>query len=154
MLLRPKLANRVGSRRALLGAHHRGKAWKPSQGFHIGLFFALVASATVLLSGCSSSSPRDINYGTDVGLGFVPPDAAPKTAIDGAAIDGAAIDSDHAYDSQLASDSDPAIDGGVVADAAIDGAAAEAEIPFDSANAADGEVVVEAAIDAAIDGDS
>jgi len=25
---------RVGSRRALLGADHRGKAWKPSQGFH------------------------------------------------------------------------------------------------------------------------
>ena len=111
------------------------------------LFHALVASATVLLSGCSSSSPRDINYGTDVGLGFVPPDAAPKTAIDGAA-----IDSDHAYDSRLASDSDPAIDGGVLADAAIEGAAADSEIAFDSDNAADG--VVEAAIDAAIDGDS
>ena len=26
--------NRVGSRRALLGAYHRGKAWKPSQGSH------------------------------------------------------------------------------------------------------------------------
>ena len=127
----------------MLGAHHRGKGWKPSQGFHIGLFSALVASATLLLSGCSSSSPRDINYGTDVGLGFVPRDVPPKTT----AIDGAAVDSG-AYDTTNA------IDGGVLADAAIDGAAADTEIAFDSANAADGEVVVEAAIDAAIDGDS
>jgi hypothetical protein len=26
---------RVGSRRAMLGADHRGKVWKPSQGFHV-----------------------------------------------------------------------------------------------------------------------
>ncbi len=30
-----EVPSRVGSRRALLGADHRGKAWKPSQGFHI-----------------------------------------------------------------------------------------------------------------------
>ncbi len=28
------LGERVGSRRALLGANHRGKVWKPFQGFH------------------------------------------------------------------------------------------------------------------------
>jgi hypothetical protein len=28
---------RVGSRRATLGADHRGKVWKPSQGFHVKL---------------------------------------------------------------------------------------------------------------------
>src|SRR6266498_675036 len=28
------LGKRVGSRRALLGADHRGKGWKPAQGFH------------------------------------------------------------------------------------------------------------------------
>ena len=27
----------VGSRRALLGANHRGKVWKPFQGFHISV---------------------------------------------------------------------------------------------------------------------
>jgi len=27
--------SRVGSRPAVLAAYHRGKAWKPSQGFHI-----------------------------------------------------------------------------------------------------------------------
>jgi hypothetical protein len=30
---------------------------------------------TLMLSGCSPDQPRDINYGTDVGVGFFPPDA-------------------------------------------------------------------------------
>jgi hypothetical protein len=33
-ILRPPLASRVGSRPALPAANHRGKVWKPSQGFH------------------------------------------------------------------------------------------------------------------------
>ena len=34
-ILRPPLASRVGSRSALPAANHRGKVWKPSQGFHV-----------------------------------------------------------------------------------------------------------------------
>ena len=34
-ILRPPLASRVGSRPALPAANHRGKVWKPSQGFHV-----------------------------------------------------------------------------------------------------------------------
>jgi hypothetical protein len=40
-----ELSSRVGSRRALLGADHRGKVWKPSQGFH----FSRVGSRRALL---------------------------------------------------------------------------------------------------------
>jgi hypothetical protein len=36
--------SRVGSRRALLGANHRGKAWKPFQGFHISAFQSALPS--------------------------------------------------------------------------------------------------------------
>jgi hypothetical protein len=32
-------------------------------------------SATLFFSACSSSQPRDINWGTDVAVGWVPPDA-------------------------------------------------------------------------------
>lgn len=44
--------------------------------------------------GCSTNNPRDISYGTDVALDFVPPDAAPKkdgtTTVEesGASVDG------------------------------------------------------------------
>jgi hypothetical protein len=82
-----------------------------------GLFAVLVASATLLLSGCSSSSPRDINYGTDVGLGYVPPDVPP------------AADIKNAYDSANAMDGGVLVDGGMVdgvvdgvSDGAVDGA--------------------------------
>jgi hypothetical protein len=34
-VLRPPLDRRVGSRPALPAADHRGKVWKPSQGFHV-----------------------------------------------------------------------------------------------------------------------
>lgn len=37
---------------------------------------ALATAAWPMLPGCSSSNPRDINYGTDVGVGFVPPDSS------------------------------------------------------------------------------
>ena len=42
----------------------------------------LVAVASLLPAGCSSSGPRDINYGTDVALGYVPPDAAAVSPAD------------------------------------------------------------------------
>jgi hypothetical protein len=37
---------------------------------------ALALALGGLLSGCSSDNPRDINYGTDVAINFVPPDAS------------------------------------------------------------------------------
>jgi hypothetical protein len=36
----------------------------------------LTCGVVALFSGCSSSQPRDLNYGTDVGLSFKPPDSA------------------------------------------------------------------------------
>lgn len=66
-----------------------------------GLFAALVASATLLLSGCSSSSPRDINYGTDVGLFYVPSNVPPTA------------------DAQITSDSADVIDGGALVDGGV-----------------------------------
>jgi len=87
-----------------------------------GLFPALVASAALLLWGCSSSSPRDLNYGTDVGLGYVPPDVAP-TAPDTTVIETTAsadaVDDGSSSDSANA-DSANTVDGMV--DASIDGA--------------------------------
>ena len=82
-----------------------------------GLFAALVTSTALFLSGCSSSQPRDINYGTDVGVGYVPPVVTPTdgAAIDGAGIDGAGIDA--------------AIDAGISSDSAIDIAVLDVEAP-------------------------
>jgi hypothetical protein len=76
-----------------------------------GLFSALVASATLLLWGCSSSSPRDINYGTDVGVGFVPPDVS-ATSPDIAAPDATVVETGGTYDSDEAdeAEADEAID--------------------------------------------
>lgn len=39
----------------------------------------LIASA-LLFSACSSKNPRDINYGTDAGADFVPPDASDNSS--------------------------------------------------------------------------
>jgi len=74
------------------------------------LVAALLTSAALFLSGCSSSQPRDINYGTDVGVGYVPPVVTPTDggAIDGAGIDGAGIDGaavDAAMEVRISSDS-------------------------------------------------
>ena len=48
----------------------------------------LLATVGVLLSGCSSSGPQDMNIGTDVALGWVPPDGSvvsiPDAAVDAA----------------------------------------------------------------------
>jgi hypothetical protein len=41
-----------------------------------------VVAATLMLFGCSAGHPRDINLDTDVGVGFVPPDAgSPKDGL-------------------------------------------------------------------------
>ncbi len=74
---------------------------------------ALVFGAALFFSGCSSSKPRDLHYGTDADLFYVPPDAPPAT-------DAEAIDAESALDSENALDSDQAVDGGVVLDASID----------------------------------
>lgn len=48
-----------------------------------GTLTTRAAGAALFLTGCSSSSPRDMNYdGTDVGPGYVPTDVA-DTTIDG-----------------------------------------------------------------------
>jgi len=118
------------------------------------LVAALGAGATLLLLGCSSSSPRDINYGTDVAVGFVPPDGSPtNTSLDGAAtldgaaiLDGATADSETASDSEAAFDSANALDGGVLADAGLE---QPIDAFIDPADAA-----IDEFIDAALDGDS
>jgi hypothetical protein len=98
-----------------------------------GLFAALVTSAALLVSGCSSSQPRDLNWGTDVGLGFVPPDVAPTATEAGATEAGGNVESGSA------------IETGGNSDAAD---AASAEISADSADDVDAVLV-----DASIDGD-
>jgi len=86
-----------------------------------GLFIALVTSATLLLSGCSSSSPHDININTDVGVGFVPPDGGPSTTAYDAAVDaGSAVET--AVDTANTVDGGVSVDGEGLVDAAIDGA--------------------------------
>jgi len=40
------------------------------------------AGASLLHAGCGSSGPRDMNYGTDVALGWVPPDAGAGSAVE------------------------------------------------------------------------
>lgn len=87
-----------------------------------GLCIALVTGATLLLSGCSSKSPRDINYGTDVGLGFVPPDAGTTPTSEAGASEAGASEaaaseagaSEAAVAPQDAADSADVGDGGVL----------------------------------------
>jgi hypothetical protein len=92
-----------------------------------GLSAILMIGAALLFSGCSSSQARDINYGTDVGLGYVPSDAAPQTtSYDAATEAGIAVDSTGAIDST---------NGGVLdaaSDAVLDAASTDAAINGDS----------------------
>jgi hypothetical protein len=56
---------------------------------------SLLVGAGLGLAACSSSSGRrDINYGTDVAVGFIPPDSATTASVDAAASPdgGAAVD--------------------------------------------------------------
>ena len=71
--------------------------------------FTLVAVASFLLAGCGSSGPRDMNYGTDVALGYIPPDSGPDTA------DGARNVGEVSADSAVV-DSAAVVDGGMVPD--------------------------------------
>jgi hypothetical protein len=97
-----------------------------------GLCAALAISAALLFSGCSSSHPRDIHYGTDADLFWVPPDAAPTTTVYDAAVDFAnALDSADAVDSADATDATDA------ADAADPASAVDGEVPVDAATNGD-----------------
>ena len=74
-----------------------------------GALATLVASAVLFLAACSSSQPRDISYGTDVGANYVPPDA-PATSSDDAA----------QSTSEVSDDSAAVVKGGAIYDASID----------------------------------
>jgi hypothetical protein len=94
-----------------------------------GLLVTFMASAALLFSGCSSSQPRDINYGTDVGLGYVPASAtstateAGASEAGGSAVSGSADGADDAGISvDSVADVNAAADAGVSVDASIDGA--------------------------------
>ena len=103
-----------------------------------GPLAALVASVPLLLAGCSSSQPRDINYGTDVGVGYVPPDA-PATSVDAQSVDSTnVIDGGVPYDSSVAN----VVDGGATYDPSIDANDA------DSANVVDGGATYDSSVDA------
>jgi hypothetical protein len=52
----------------------------------------LLASALLSFSACSSSEPRDLNFGTDAGLGWIPPDASAADDVAQGTID-ASLDS-------------------------------------------------------------
>jgi hypothetical protein len=75
----------------------------------------LAVLATMSLSACSSSQPQDINIGTDVGLGYVPPDADNTVlATDAATLDSVAGDtwiSDAADTDAISDANDAAISG-------------------------------------------
>jgi len=58
-----------------------------------GPLAAFLAASALIFSACSSSHPRDIYYGTDAGLGFVPPDV------------GASIDTSSGIDGSVGSES-------------------------------------------------
>jgi hypothetical protein len=80
---------------------------------------AFATFAAMQLSACSSSHPRDVNYGTDVGLYYVP-GSNDTLATDAANPNSGAVDSADA----ATLDSNPAdsavADGGVSEDASVD----------------------------------
>jgi len=97
-----------------------------------GLFAALVTSAALFFTGCSSSQPRDLNYGTDVGLGYVPPDVGPTvteagageaggSAESGSAVEAGETANDAASSVDSVADVSAAADAGVTVDASVDG---------------------------------
>lgn len=66
--------------------------------------------ATAQLSACSTSQPRDMNDGTDVGLFYVPPGADNTVSDDAASID---ADSGDSADSAV-------VDGGTSAETQVE----------------------------------
>jgi len=72
----------------------------------------LAVLATATLSGCSTEQPRDVNYGTDVGLFYVPPGADDSLSDDAAGMN---VDGGDSADSA-------AVDGGTSAEAPLESA--------------------------------
>ncbi len=69
---------------------------RPKSAVRLAVFFALAA---LPLLGCSSSQPRDINYGTDAGLGYIPPDGGGTSSTgDAVQIDSGSVDSGNRAD--------------------------------------------------------
>ena len=85
----------------------------PLSRFASGAGMAVLAVlATATLSGCSAEQPRDVNYGTDVGLFYVPPGADDSVSDDAAGMN---IDGGDSTDSAV-------VDGGPSADAPLESA--------------------------------
>ena len=83
-----------------------------------GPFAALLAASALLFSACSSSHPRDIHWGTDAGLDFVPPDGGASPSIDtSGTIDGSGGSEAGASNASASSVSN---DGGDQVDVSID----------------------------------
>jgi hypothetical protein len=81
----------------------------PPRPTYASTFLTLIAVASLCLAACSSSRPRDQWYGTDAGLGYVPPDGGRVSHTDlGPGVDGGAVD--------LAA----TVDGGLAVDTSID----------------------------------
>jgi hypothetical protein len=96
-----------------------------------GLLVTFMASAALLFSGCSSSQPRDLNYGTDVGLGYVPPDVAPTATEAGTSEAGRSAESGSA--DEAGGTFDGAADAGISVDSVADvNAAADADVSVDA----------------------
>ena len=74
------------------------------------IWLSLIVAMGLCLPGCpSSEGRRDMNYGTDVAVGFVPPDSATSTSAD------AALDMAPSVDGAAAG-----LDGGAVAEVSAD----------------------------------
>jgi energy-converting hydrogenase Eha subunit B len=74
------------------------------------IWLSLIVAMGLCLPACpSSEGRRDMNYGTDVAVGFVPPDGATSPSAD------AALDMAQSVDGAAASP-----DGGAVAEVSVD----------------------------------
>jgi hypothetical protein len=73
----------------------------------------LLACGSLILSGCSSKQPRDINYGTDVGVGYVPPDSSSSTTSEAGSSEAGTSEAGASDASvEVAADASQAVDGG------------------------------------------
>jgi hypothetical protein len=69
----------------------------------VSAFVMVLAGGGGVLSGCSSSSPQDMNKNTDVGVGFIPPDGS-TTQVTDAGIDADTAGTDAADTSLVSAD--------------------------------------------------
>jgi hypothetical protein len=67
----------------------------------------LAAAVLWAFPGCSTNNPRDLHYGSDADVDFIPPDAAPKKdaaaiEVSGNSVDGSVLDGGVSLDSGMA----------------------------------------------------